>query len=195
MPRPTGSWGLLQLFYSGLFGSRWENLIWLKPDSSLPSAFDVQACASALYGIYGTAVQALMNENNTILGCRFYVNNGVYTASADVQTLKPGTLTDGALPPDDFIVVRSQASVAGRNGKGRLLMGGIDISLQTSGRVNSTGDTAMAAFLAVLTAPQTAGGVSWNVQQYDHKNNVLHLPEFFSYNPVLGNKKKRSPIL
>lgn len=192
--RPTGQWGLLQMYSAAGFGSRWQTALWLKPDSSLPGSFDIQAAALALFTTYAGALIRVMNDTATILGARLTVNNGTYSASADVDSPLGGDLSSGSIPPDDFIVVRMQAGVAGRNGKGRFFISGLDQSIQDDGRVNVLGATKMAGIIAVLNVAQTGGGVSWNVQQYDHKDNLLHLPDFFSYNPVLGNKKKRSPI-
>lgn len=194
MARPTGSWAFLSIFGSGIYGSRWESGVWLKPDTALPGAFDVQAAATTLYNTFATAFASIMNEQNQYLGGTLLVNNGVYTASASVNSQKPGVLDTAAIPPDDFIVVRSQSDVAGPKGKGRILLGGLDVSIQAEGRVNSAGNTAMLAIISVLTAAVSAGGASFTAQQYNHKDNVLSTPDFWSYNPVLGNRKKRSPI-
>jgi hypothetical protein len=194
MPRPTGQWGFLQLFAISIYGVRMENGLWLKPDSAIPGAFDIQVAAGALYTAYVTPIQPMMHPNSAYLGARLTVANGTYTASADVNLQSSGTGAGDPLPPDDFIVVRMQGAVAGPNGKGRILIGGLDSHVNDNGRLSSSGVTEVGAVITALTAAQPAGGVSWNVQQYDHKNNVLHLPDFFSYNPVLGNLKRRSPI-
>jgi hypothetical protein len=194
MPRPTGQWGLLTLFAAAKYGTRWETLLWLKPDSTLPGTFNVQTAANTLYGVYANSFANMMTSDANFLGGRLYVGNGTYTASADANSVIVGALSDGALPPDDTVIVRMQAAVAGRSGKGRFYISGLDLHVITDGRVNTAGDTAMASIITDLTTAQPAGGVSWNVQQYDHLHNVLHLPDFFSYNAVTGNIKKRSPL-
>lgn len=195
MSRPPGAWALAQVFYDAPFGSRWENLVWLKPDSSLPGTFDVQDAAADFNTAWAAVVAPAMSDSNNILGVKLMVNNGTYTVTGEDPTAHGGTDATGAYPPDDSLIVRSQFGAAGMNAKGRILIGGLGLAMAAGGRLSTTGVTRAQAIVAMLTAAISLNGAGFTAQQYDHKNNVLHTPAFWSFNSVFGNVRRRSPIL
>lgn len=195
MARPSGAWALAQVFYDAPFGARWENLIWLKPDSALPGGFDVQDAAADFNAAWTAVIAPAMSDSNNILGVKLMVNNGSYTVTGVDPTAHGGTDASGAYPTDDSLIVRSQYGAPGMNAKGRILIGGLGLQMAAGGRLSTFGVTHAQAIVDMLTAAISLNGSGFTAQQYDHKNNVLHTPAFWSFNSVFGNVRKRSPIL
>jgi hypothetical protein len=191
-PLPAGPWIRFVQYYGGL-SKFWQNEWWFKVTSSVPPTTSVASVGAALYAAISPPVSNIMNQEYSILGWRVYLNNGVYTASYDANSIVSGTLVSDSLPVEITAIVTGNAGVATRAGVGRTFLSGLDSSLLDNGRLTNAAVTLLDAINTALKGIVAPGGVSAAYAIWSRKLGSLDIVAFTAETAVTGAIRKRRP--
>lgn len=134
---------------------------------------------------------AVMNVLVEWIGTDLLVNNAGIVATASTYTSANGAALGALAPVEVAAIVRMQAAAAGRTGRGRIFLGGLDSTYLNGGRIDSSG---LALFTTIATTLQTSvtdQGVTYHPAVYSRKDNVLYNIQYCTAEIPLGTQRNR----
>jgi hypothetical protein len=191
-PLPAGPW-IRSILYFQNSNKPWQNDVWFKVTSSVPSNVDVTEVAAAIDTALQADLTAPMTTDGTYLGNRAYLNNGTYTISARSNVGLNGTSSDTSLPNDVCALVSFSAGVGTRVGRGRLYLSGWDNATAQDSFLNQQGTNYQTAIGAALQGITTLGTVPCKWAVWSRKTNALDIVQFVEYPPLLAGRVRRRP--
>lgn len=189
---PAGPW-IRTVFNWQNDEKNWQNDVWWKVTGTVPLHTDVNVVAAD----FDTALQPVFVEVITpqaqYSGVDLYLNNGSYTVAGHTNPAAAGTVSGGALPTEDAVIVTLNSGIATRAGVGRNFYSGIPETLVTDSRVNPTGVTAYNNIKTAMLALSTAGGVAFTLAVWSRKMAALEVASFGTVEAICGHRRKRRP--
>jgi hypothetical protein len=190
---PAGPW-IRSIMYFRSPDSQWQNDLWFKVTGPVPGGVDINAVAAAVDTFLMNQFLAFMNEANSYVGNTTYLNNAVYTISAETIHSSFGAGTLVALPTEDAAIVRLDSGIATRSGNGRIFVSGLDSDMVDESRLSTDGVAAFVGLKNALMGIVDLGTVPCQVGVWSRKLNALEVVQFVSAAAVLGHRTKRRPI-
>lgn len=194
MPIPAGPWGRM-VVYQNNEDDLWTNTVWFHPTSAIPGNFNIQTAVNDCAAHFGTVfANPLQVGFGQVKGFRLFVNNGVYTVSADSTTAIGGNEASAELPTEIAAVVQIRTNDPGPSGRGRIFLSGVCKDNTKVSDLSPAGVTLYQAIVTALTGTITMGAVPWVVALCSRKLATIKPATFIRLDRELAQQKRRKPI-
>jgi hypothetical protein len=169
----------------------WLNDFWFSTTGTFPSNWNVQTACAAIENHFKTNILALMQTDVFFLGTDLLVNNSGIVASASTYTTGNGALTNSLVPIEVAAIVRMQSAAAGRTGRGRIFLSGLDSGSLDGGRIAAAHLTAFNTFATTCQTSVTDQGVTYHPAVYSRKDNILYNIQYCTAEVPVGTQRRR----
>jgi len=192
MPYPAGvNFSRLEMFFEGK-GKVFSNILWHTTLATFPGTWDIAAAAVAFSTAYANPLISVLSAQIDYLGCNFLVHNAGVARSSDHYESTPGSIATGDPLPDDVAAVVSRlTTTAGKSGRGRVYISGLDPSYVTENRLSSGGMTNLTTVATAWKAAITDQTMLWSPANYSRKTSAFHAATNFVVDPVTGTRRDR----
>jgi len=169
----------------------WLNDFWFNITGSFAGGWNVKNACIAIENHFKTNILAVMNSEVNFIGTDLLVNNAGIVATASTYTSGNGAISNSLVPIEVAAIVRMQSSAAGKSGRGRIFVSGLDSIECDGGRIDPG---LLAPFLTLATTMQTSvtdQGVTYVPGIYSRKNNIIYNVQYCTVELPLGTQRRR----
>lgn len=188
---PVGPWVRITIFFQ--VEKLYRSTIWFKSNGTGMSTTNPGAVAAAWNVIFSPLFAAVMNPAATYVGCRAYLNNGVFTISGTAKINTTGSGGDELLPGDVCGLVTLDADVGTRKGVGRIFISGLDSTMVSGSYISTGGMANFQDIVNALLALTEIGGVNAGPAVWTRSPSALNPANNINYGAIVGSRRKRRP--
>lgn len=169
----------------------WLNDFWFSITGVFPGGWNVNNACIAFENHFKTNMLNVMHTEVSLIGTDLLVNNAGIVATASTYTSLPGVGSTTMTPAEVAAIVRMQAAAAGRTGRGRIYISGLDSSLLLGGRIDPA---SLSLFSTIATMCQTSvadQGITYHPAVYSRKDNILYNIQYCTAETPVGTQRRR----
>lgn len=187
----TPPYAHVKLNFKSNSSPNWLNDFWFNITGTFSGGWNVQTACLALENHFKTNILACLNNGVGYLGTDLLVNNGGIVATASTYTVGAGAGANSLVPIEVAAVVRMQAAAAGRTGRGRIFLSGLDSIAIDGGRIDSGSITPFNTLATTMQTNVTDQGVIYHPAVYSRKDNILYNVSYCTVELPLGTQRHR----
>jgi hypothetical protein len=169
----------------------WLNDFWFNVTGTFAGGWNVKNACIAIENHFKTNILACCNSEVNFIGTDLLVNNGGIVATASTYTTGVGAGSNSLVPIEVAAIVRMQSSAAGKSGRGRIFLSGLDSITVNGGRIDSGSLTSYTTLATTMQTSITDQGVTYVPGIYSRKNNIIYNVQYCTVELPLGTQRRR----
>lgn len=178
-------------FQQGSSPHAWLNDFWFNISGTFPGGWNVKNAAIALENHFKTNILACMNNEVLFIGSDLLVNNAGIVATATTYTTGAGAGSNSLVPIEVAAVVRMQSSAAGKRGRGRIFVSGLDSITVDGGRLDAGNIAPYNTLATTMQTSITDQGITYIPGVYSRKDNIIYNVQYCTVDLPLGTQRRR----